>query len=96
MAKTIIHVTEAEAARDFADLLIRVRAGVEVIIEKDARPVAIVHPAEPPRRTVSESIALAKSHEAESGQPPVLDSDFAEDVQHVINKRRPWNPPTWE
>jgi antitoxin (DNA-binding transcriptional repressor) of toxin-antitoxin stability system len=96
MAKTVIHVTDAEAARDFAELLIRVREGAEVVIEKDARPVAIVHSADFPRRTISESIALAKAHEEKTGEPSVLDPDFAKDVEDVINERRPWEPPAWE
>jgi len=40
MSKNIIHVSEAEAANDFASLLNRVRAGAEVVIEHDAQPVA--------------------------------------------------------
>jgi len=40
MAKDVIHISEAEAASDFAALMARVRAGAEVIIENGARPVA--------------------------------------------------------
>jgi antitoxin (DNA-binding transcriptional repressor) of toxin-antitoxin stability system len=40
----------------FAGLLVRVRAGAEVIIESGNRPTAIVHPAEPVRRTISDSL----------------------------------------
>ena len=61
MPRPVIHISEAEAASDFAGVLARVRAGMEVIIEHDARPVAVVHPAEPLRgRPISESIALAR------------------------------------
>jgi antitoxin (DNA-binding transcriptional repressor) of toxin-antitoxin stability system len=45
MAKDVIHISEAEAASDFASLMERVRAGAEVVIEKDARPVAVLHAA---------------------------------------------------
>ena len=47
MAKHVIHVSETEAASDFASLMARVRAGAEVVIEQDARPVAVLRPAEP-------------------------------------------------
>ena len=47
MAKHVIHVSETEAASDFATLMARVRAGAEVVIEHDVRPVAILRPAEP-------------------------------------------------
>ena len=96
MGNRVIHISDAEAASDFASLLDRVRAGAEVVIEHDARPVAVVRPAEPVRRTISECIALAKAHEEESGQAPVLDPDFAADVEDIINNRKPWDPPAWE
>jgi len=43
MAKDIIHISELEAARDFAGVMERVREGAEVVIEKDAQPVAVIH-----------------------------------------------------
>ncbi len=96
MAKDVIHISEAEAASDFAALMARVRAGAKVIIENDARPVAVLHATEPARRSISECIALAKAHEEETGKAPVLDPDFAEDVEDIISHRKPWNPPAWE
>jgi antitoxin (DNA-binding transcriptional repressor) of toxin-antitoxin stability system len=96
MAKNVIHISEADAASDFTSLMTRVRAGAEVIIENGERPVAVLHAAEPVRRTISECIALAKTHEEETGKAPVLDSDFAEDVEKILANRKPWNPPAWE
>ena len=37
-----IHISEAEAASDFAGLMARVRAGEEIVIESDNRPVAVI------------------------------------------------------
>lgn len=96
MAKHVIHISEAEAASDFASLLARVRAGAEIIIENGERPVAVLHAADPARRSISECIALAKAHEQETGRAPILDPDFAKDVEEIINHRKPWNPPAWE
>jgi antitoxin (DNA-binding transcriptional repressor) of toxin-antitoxin stability system len=96
MAKNVIRISETDAASDFASLMERVRAGAEVVIENGERPVAVLHAAEPVRRTLSECIALAKTHEEESGRAPVLDSDFAKDVEKILSRRKPWNPPAWE
>jgi antitoxin (DNA-binding transcriptional repressor) of toxin-antitoxin stability system len=96
MVKNVIHISEAEAASDFAALMARVRAGAKVIIENGERPVAVLHATEPVHRSISECIALAKAHEEETGKAPVLDPDFAEDVEHIISHRKPWNPPAWE
>jgi antitoxin (DNA-binding transcriptional repressor) of toxin-antitoxin stability system len=96
MARRVIHISDAEAASDFASLLESVRTGAEIVIEHDARPVAVLHAAEPVRRTISECIALAKAHEEETGKAPVLDADFAEAVEEILSHRKPWNPPAWE
>lgn len=96
MAKHVIHISDKEAANDFPSLLDRVRNGAEIVIEHHARPVAVLHAAEPVRRTISECIALAKIHEEETGKAPVLDADFAEDVKEILSNRKPWNPPAWE
>lgn len=98
MAHDVIHISEEEAARDFAGLLARVPAGAEVVIEsKNAKvPVAVLHLPVPPRRTISECIALANKHEEETGESPVLDPDFAADVEEIIRNRKSWNPPAWE
>ena len=93
MAKNVIHISEAEAARDFAGLLARVRAGGEIVIGDEARPVAVVRPAEPHVRLLSESLRLAKEHASTA----TLDEGFASDLEEVINSHRePLNPPTWE
>jgi uncharacterized protein (DUF433 family) len=47
MASRVIHISEAEAARDFATLLAEVRAGAEVVIESNDRPVAVMRSAAP-------------------------------------------------
>lgn len=43
----VIHISDAEAASNFNALLERVRAGEEVVIEQDSRPVAVMRPAAP-------------------------------------------------
>jgi antitoxin (DNA-binding transcriptional repressor) of toxin-antitoxin stability system len=40
----VIHVTEAEAVRDFAKVLAHVRAGSEVVIDSEQAPVAVLVP----------------------------------------------------
>ena len=96
MAKPVIHISEIEAANNFASLLARVRAGAEVVIEHDKLPVAVIHAPATPRRTISECIALAKAHEEETGEVPIMDPDFAADMEEIIKNREVWNPPTWE
>jgi len=91
-----LHISEADAVRDLAAILRRVQAGAEVVIERDAQPMAVIRAAGPAGRTISECIALAEVHEKASGEAPVLDPDFAADVEAIIRNRQPWNPPQWD
>jgi antitoxin (DNA-binding transcriptional repressor) of toxin-antitoxin stability system len=93
MARHVIHISEKEAtATDVATLLARVRAGAEIVIEKDRRAVAVLHPAEPFRRTISECIALLPEDSVNT-----VDVDFSKDVEAAVaSHREPLDPPAWD
>jgi antitoxin (DNA-binding transcriptional repressor) of toxin-antitoxin stability system len=91
-----IHISEAEAAANFAGLMAYVRAGVEVIIESGCAPVALVRTAAPPRRSVTESIALAEARSKKLGFKPVMDADFAADMEEIIRNRKPRDTSAWD
>jgi antitoxin (DNA-binding transcriptional repressor) of toxin-antitoxin stability system len=93
-----IHISEAEAAKDFAGLMAHVRAGAEIVIESNARAVAVVRPAgdEFPRRLLSESIALAEKHSQELGYEPRMDPEFATDLEEIIRNRKPRDSSAWD
>jgi len=92
-----VRITEAELARDIHAVLAKVQEGIEVIVEQDHRPVAIIRTPQGPGRKISECIELAKAHEEKLGYVPVPDPDFAKDVQAGIDAHRePLNPPAWD
>jgi antitoxin (DNA-binding transcriptional repressor) of toxin-antitoxin stability system len=92
-----VRITEAELARDIHAILARVQEGVEVIVEQDHRPVAVIKTPQGPGRKISECIALAKAHEEKLGHAPTPDADFANDVQAAIDAHsEPLNPPSWD
>ena len=92
MGMAVIHISEAEAARDFAGLLARVRAGAEVVIEDGSLTVAVLHTPVPPRRSIEECIALLPER-----SPATIDEDFARDVEEAVAAHRePLNPPAWD
>ena len=92
MADHVIHISEAEAASNFADVLARVRAGAEVVIESGNLPVAVIHPPAPARGTISECIALLPEDST-----ALMDADFAKDVEAAIESHRePLEPPAWD
>lgn len=93
MSKRAIHVSEAEAASDFPSLVARVRAGAEVVIERDAEAVAVLRPAATHVRLLSESLQLAKAR----GSNATLDADFSRDLEAVVSSHRdPLVPPAWD
>jgi len=92
MSKPAIRVSEAEAANDFPSLHARVRAGAEAVIERDAEAVAVIRPAAPHVRLLSESLRLAK----ERGSNATLDGGFGRDLEAVVSSHRePLTPPAW-
>ena len=87
-----LHISEGDLAKDIRSILRRVETGAEVIIERDAHPVAIIRPAEPVRRTISECIALMPANSTAT-----IDPDFAKDVEAAIAAHRePLEPPSWD
>jgi antitoxin (DNA-binding transcriptional repressor) of toxin-antitoxin stability system len=93
MTKRAIRVSEDEAANDLPSLLARVRAGAEVVIERDAEAVAVIRAAAPHVRLLSESLRLAK----ERGSSATLDDQFGRDLEAAVaSHREPLAPPAWD
>ena len=87
-----LHMTEAELARDLHAVLEKVRQGVEVVVEQDRQPVAVLLSSDPPRRRVSEVLALMPKDSTAT-----MDADFAHDIQAAIDSHRePLDPPAWD
>lgn len=92
-----VRITEAELARDIHAVLARVREGVEVIVARDHRPVAVIKTLQGPGRSLDDAIATAEAFEAQLGYAPVPDQNFARDVQEFIDAHREsFEPPAWD
>jgi hypothetical protein len=92
-----VRITKAELARDIHAVLVTVQHGVEVIVEHDHQPVAVIRTPQGPGRKIGECIAQAKAYEEKLGYAPVPDPDFAKDVQAAIEAHRePLHPPSWD
>jgi antitoxin (DNA-binding transcriptional repressor) of toxin-antitoxin stability system len=92
MEPQVLHITEADLVRDVRAFLQRVETGAEIIIERNAQPVAVLRSAIPPRRKISECIALLSDDSSAT-----IDPDFADDVEAAIAAHRePLEPPAWE
>ena len=77
----IIHMSEAEVARDLHALLAKVKQGLEIVIEQDHQPIAVLKPSGP----------------RSPGRPAIPDPDFAKDVEAGIDSRRDsFEPPPWD
>ena len=88
-----LHITEAELVRDLHAVLAKVEEGVEVIVERNHRPVATIRTPTRSGRPISACIASARA----SGSKVILDGGFGKDVEEGITERsQPWNPPSWD
>jgi len=82
MSTRVIHMSEAEAAKNFASLIERVRAGAEVVIERDARAVAVLRPAEAEQSIETAFAAIAQAvPDAEWRKVP---SDLSKNLDHYL------------
>lgn len=75
-----VRITEAELARDLHAVLARLQQGMEVIVEQDHRPVAVIRPPLPRGRPVSEILRAAK----ERNSTVTLDEEFGADLETII------------
>jgi antitoxin (DNA-binding transcriptional repressor) of toxin-antitoxin stability system len=88
-----LHMSEAEVARDFTAVLEKVELGTEVVVERDAAPVAVIKPVQFRGRSIDDCIATARAR----GSHTTLDEDFAKDLEAIINSRcEPLSPPSWD
>jgi prevent-host-death family protein len=78
-----LHISEADLAKDIGAILERVQTGGEVVVERNAQPVAVIRPAEPVRRKISECIAMLPADSTAT-----IDPDFAKDVAAAIESHR--------
>ncbi len=76
-------MSEAEIAANFEAALEKVRQGLEVIVEHEHQPIAVLRAAEPPRRKISECIAMLSADSTAT-----IDADFAADVEAAIAAHR--------
>ena len=91
----MLHISEADLARDVHVVLDRVQSGEEVIVERNAQPVAILRAPEPRPRKLSEiAAALAENPTSEadeysrirgeivaSGLPMLSDDEVRAEIQ---------------
>ena len=73
-------ITKAELARDLHAVLDKVQHGVEIIIEQDHRPVAILCPPHRSGRPVSEILRETRRRNS----TVTLDEDFGSDMEAII------------
>ena len=87
-----IHVSQAEAARDFNALMAKVKGGNKVVVEENAVSGEVLHAPAIPTRSFEEIIAMLPRN-----SPAVIDEDFARDVAYVIElHREPLDYPEWD
>jgi hypothetical protein len=94
--KHVIRVSEDRAADEFRSLLREVRARADVVIEhrqSTGRGSACCGVRSPVSLCPHRDRQRARE---QTGTAPILDADFAEDVEGILKRREPWNPPSWQ
>jgi antitoxin (DNA-binding transcriptional repressor) of toxin-antitoxin stability system len=88
-----VRISESELAGDVHGVLEKVQQGIEVIVEQNHRPVAVIKASKPAGRLLTDVLADLKAR----GSTAVIDDEFASDIQDGINAyRESWHPPSWD
>lgn len=87
-------MSEAEVARDLHAVLAKVQQGVEVVIEQDHRPVAVLRAQDRSGRPITEILREARLRNS----TVTLDEDFGKDLEEIVasHEQQPWSPPAWD
>jgi hypothetical protein len=89
----VLHISEAELARDVHAVLEKVCQGAEVVIERNNHPLAVIRATPTSVRGISDVIAELEAR----GSHATLDENFSSDLDEVINSHRePLSAPTWD
>jgi antitoxin (DNA-binding transcriptional repressor) of toxin-antitoxin stability system len=92
-----IHISEAEALKDFPGLLARVRAGEEVVIQSNEHPATVVKLAQERLGSSStEILARLRARKEELGFSPSMSDEFVADMEEIIRNRKPADRSAWD
>ncbi len=88
-----IRMSEAEVARDLHAVLAKVQQGVEIVIEQDQRPVAVLRAESRSGRPITEILSDARQRSSSV----TLDDDFGNDLEQIVaSHQQSWTPPAWD
>ena len=90
------HLSVAEAARDLVALIERVRSGEEIVIESDAKPVVLITAPVKKGSSISETLARMEASIKKPGYEPVMDAEFAADMEEIVRNRKPRDTSAWD
>lgn len=86
-------MSEAEVARDLHAVLAKVQQGIEIVIEQDHRPVAVLRAQNRSGRPIADILREARQRNS----TVTLDEDFGKDLEKIVaSHQNPWNPPSWD
>ena len=90
----VVHISRAEAAINFEGLMARAANGDEIYIQSEARVIAKLLPADPPKPLLlSDSLKILD----ERGASVTLDGDFGRDLEEIIRSHRePLSAAEWD
>jgi antitoxin (DNA-binding transcriptional repressor) of toxin-antitoxin stability system len=97
---SVIHISEAEAARDFSAVMDRALAGEEIVVRRGDKEIVMLVPERkslPEGRTLDEIMRLARDREAERGGLAEVDDEFASDMEKIhVEMNQPMDGSKWD
>ncbi len=83
---SVVHISEAEAARDFSAVMDRALAGEEIVVRRGDKEIVLLIPERKVLsggRTIGEIIELARHRKTGPGGLAKVDDEFAADMEKI-------------
>jgi antitoxin (DNA-binding transcriptional repressor) of toxin-antitoxin stability system len=94
------HISVLKLPPEVRDLINRLRAGEEIVIDSENESVAVIRAAKPAAAqmdsSISATIARIEARDIERGYPLRMGADFADDLEEIVNNRKPRDTSAWD
>ncbi|MCU1323714.1 MAG: Antitoxin [Acidobacteriaceae bacterium] len=91
------HISVTELSPEVRALIDHLGVGEEILIDSGNETIAVLRiPGRPKARSLSELITRFEAQEKTTGQPILMDEEYASDMKEIIASRKPRDTSAWD
>ncbi|CAN5769919.1 hypothetical protein BH10ACI4_BH10ACI4_14990 [soil metagenome] len=91
------HISVTDLSPQVRDLIEHLDVGEEILIDSGNATIALLRlPSHPKAKNLSELINHFEAKEKATGQPILMDEEYASDMREIIARRKPRDTSAWD